>query len=167
MNLFIEQQVSKAKAKFYHEYHRNRILTTPDLLWRSNRYKKPKLINFDLVQNHGDYDQVWVLPIFLQPGKIDYFIRSEEQLHHEVFYERHIIEVREEHVPFCKSLFILINFFLIVAKTLRTNQTTVEFVKAASVFRDWHEETPAQTAIASKHDFSLWKLSKIVLDESE
>ena len=57
--------------------------------------------------------------------------------------------------------------FCSVAKTLRTNQKSVKFVKDASIFDDWKEETPQDTARALKHDFSLWKLEKIVPEESE
>ena len=57
--------------------------------------------------------------------------------------------------------------FCLVAKTLRTNQKSVAFVKDASIFDDWKEETPQDTARALKHDFSLWKLEKIVPEESE
>ena len=68
------------------------------------------------------------------------------------------------------SLSVLCNndvFVATVAKTLKTNQKSVKFVKEASIFRDWQDETPQETARAIKHDFNLWKLDKIVTDESE
>lgn len=71
---------------------------------------------------------MWVLPIFLQPGKVDFFIRSmiipqdnstwikrktvKNDLI-EMFYSRHVIEIREERVPYCKwiELGLLITIF--------------------------------------------------------
>jgi len=65
VNAFIAEQVAEAKASFYYEYRRNRILLTPEILWSHIRFKKPNLINFDLVEKYGNFDQVWVLPIFI------------------------------------------------------------------------------------------------------
>lgn len=71
VNKFIEEK----KLEYYQEYSRKRILETPDVIDRKLRYKNMMLLNFELMMA-GNFHEMWVLPIFLDPGKIDYFIRS-------------------------------------------------------------------------------------------
>lgn len=105
VNKFISDNVAEAEANFVKNHNRSRTLQTPYLLSKYLRYKNPKLINWNLVENNEHLEHIWVLPIFLQPGKADFVIRSEKQESkddYEVFCSRHLIEIREERVPFCK-----------------------------------------------------------------
>ena len=45
------------------------------------------------------------------------------------YYEREMIMVREERIPF-------------ISKKLKVNQASLKFVQAASVFADWQYDTP-------------------------
>ena len=57
--------------------------------------------------------------------------------------------------------------FKLDAKKLRTNQATLSFIKSASVFRDWQEDTPKVMAKAWHHDIPYVKLGRIIDDISE
>lgn len=163
VNKFIDEQVFLARENFQREYRQKRILQTRALVYKHLKYNHPKLINFDQLEQNGKFDRMWVLPIFLPPGKVDFFIRSmdmsdQNNIHSlqdsgkfEFFHSRHIVQVREERTPF-------------FAKTLKTNEKTCKFLKEGSVFVDWLEETPQQEALALRHDLQLMKLSKIIAD---
>ena len=64
-------------------------------------------------------------------------------------------------------LFSLTRSIFVVAKKLRTNNNAMKFVKAASVFADWVEDTPKILQAALAHDLRNWKLHKITDDISE
>ena len=52
----------------------------------------------------------------------------------------------------------------LVAKKLKANEKSKKFVKEASIFGEWHVETPQEAARALSHDFTYWKLDKVVQD---
>ena len=102
------------------------IKTATEIIYRNLRYKKPKLIDLEYVLK-GDFENVWVLPIFLPSGKNEWMIRSHanqeisdhvhrygretvqlldyqipEDAEFKYYYNRSIIGIREESVPKCK-----------------------------------------------------------------
>lgn len=50
---------------------------------------------------------------------------------------------------------------------MRTNQTALSFIRSASVFRDWQEDTSKVLAKAWAHDIPYVKLGRIIDDISE
>lgn len=114
------------------------------------------MINSHLVRA-GNYEDMWVLPIYLKPGKNDNFIRGAEDPHiikkistmgrdkvrlHPYqnrdnaefffFYERHFVEINQEPVPVCKSntcLLLTSNQFPVDVKTLKVRDEQLTFSK--------------------------------------
>ena len=56
VNKFIQDSVAEAKVNFHREYRCNRILQTRCLLERNLRYREPKLLNFELVEQLANFD---------------------------------------------------------------------------------------------------------------
>ena len=102
------------------------IKRATEILFRHLRYQKPKFLGLEHVLR-GDFEDVWVLPIFLPSGKNEWMIRSHanqeisdhihrhgrnnvklldyqipEDAEFKYYYNRSIIEIREERVPKCK-----------------------------------------------------------------
>lgn len=50
------------------------------------------------------------------------------------------------------------------AKKLRVNNKVSDFIKPASVFNEWRDDTKRDNAIALGHDMQYWKLYKITDD---
>lgn len=122
----VNKFMDEMRNKFHTEWVRNRMKTRLDDLCIKLRYPNAKTINEKLVKE-GNYDKVYVLPIFMQPGKVDFLIRSRydpqilkkierkgrdqirllpyqrpEDCEFKFYYERHMIEIREDPIPFCK-----------------------------------------------------------------
>ena len=80
---------------------------------------------------------------------------------------RHITDIREERIPACKyshtkSDSSLTLFYFTDAKQLRISAQANQFIKAASVFRDWHEDNDKRLREAFYHDTKYWKLKRII-----
>jgi len=57
------------------DFEQKRLATGPELVLKNLAYKSPKLINTEYL-SEVDLKEVWVSYIFLQPGKVDFIIRS-------------------------------------------------------------------------------------------
>ena len=60
------------------EWLRIRKMNAPLVIKTNLKYKKPALINFDLLD--GRFGDVYVTPILLPPGKNDFLIRSPKDM---------------------------------------------------------------------------------------
>ena len=150
------------------KYRQGRIGRAREILERTLRWKKPQMQNLHLLEQ-GNFDQMWVLPIFLAPGKHDFLVRAafEKDVPAElgidplrqslvkkepkIYYRRHIIDIREERLP-------------AFSKQLACNEVTLKFVKKFSVFADWEEDTEDSLAKALRHDMTLWKIERMTKD---
>lgn len=56
--------------------------------------------------------------------------------------------------------------FVLVSKRLRVNNAALKFIKSASVFKEWIEDTNVSLAKAFQHDMKYWKIDKITDDYS-
>ena len=71
----VQQFIDERKAELLNEYRQGRIKRARDIFGRTLRWKNPEMINLDILEQ-GSFDQMWVLPIFLAPGKHDFLLRS-------------------------------------------------------------------------------------------
>lgn len=109
---------------------------TPSTIKGFIRYGKPLLINFEKIRDPAN---TFVLPLFIKPGRIHFFLRTEadprvqrkvekgskalrmltyqnrEDAHFRFYYNRHIVANREEKVPGCKYFSKLLNSFYVLS----------------------------------------------------
>ena len=103
------------------------VKKAPEIILRHCRYTTPKLISLEHVLK-GDFEDVWVTAMLLPSGKNEWLIRSSkdpeisrhikkygrdgvklldyqipEDAEFKYYYNRSVIDLREDRVPLCKS----------------------------------------------------------------
>lgn len=136
-----------------------------EILATKLRWKKPQLINADAalkeVEDFGEQDPVYVLPVYLSPGKQGVMIEEPPAGaqptadHGPRRLLTFLVEPRKEQI---KSF----------VKPLRGRKfVRRQFVKSESVFADWREDTPKVVKDCIEHDTKYWKLFKFIKDPVE
>ena len=72
--------MDQEKEDFYKQWCRERIKQSEEIIRNKVRYKNLNIVNLDRIMT-GHFSEMWVLPIFLPPGKFELLIRSPRNEH--------------------------------------------------------------------------------------
>jgi len=70
--------ITEAKERMKLEWQQIRIRNAHKIVVDHGKYKNPALVNFDKL--NGNFGEMYVLPLFLPPGKNEFLIRTAKDL---------------------------------------------------------------------------------------
>lgn len=114
------------------------------------------IFNIDKIFDDDDLTHIYVIPLFMKPGKQHYVVSypRKEQFLPTYYTHQLIIKRRDEDPP-------------AQAKQMKTSLVQRSFSKQNSVFNNWKEDTDEIVQNAMIHDTKLWSLNRFVKDEEE
>lgn len=141
------------------QYEKRMLSKFETILQKNCRFAKPHVINLEAARRALDADEpVWLLPLFMKPGKQSIFFSQEELLTGELSdrgriracVQTTIVPIREEEIA-------------LVARPFKEKVAAEPiFVKDQSVFAQWRDNDRILDS-----DFGRWKLERFIKSEDE
>jgi hypothetical protein len=113
-------------------------------------FRRPHLVNAELINTRDESAEIYVLPMFCKPGKQIYAIKKDTDIYLHSF----VAIKRSEEVP-------------VQCKEIKSAVVKRTFEKKSSVFSGWKEDGPTTALDCIEHDLALWHLARFCKSEEE